>query len=106
MKPRIITLGPSPCPLFTVVRGRGILRSSSPEIASWYIRSTPPGDMLQLLHKKGRRSDHLSTPTLLRKEEEDGRNTRARHQLGESSARLARRFSAALILSSIVGAIV
>jgi hypothetical protein len=50
------------------VRGRGILRSSSPEIASWYIRSTPSGDMLQLLHKKGRRSDHLSTSTLLYEE--------------------------------------
>jgi hypothetical protein len=31
-------------------------------MASWYIRSTPSGDMLHLLHKKGRRSDHLSTP--------------------------------------------
>ena len=36
-----------------------------PEIASWYIRSTPSGDMLHLLHKKGRRSDHLATSTLL-----------------------------------------
>src|SRR5829696_6138144 len=66
--------------------GREILRSSSPEIASWYIRSTPSGDMLHLLHKKGRRPDHLSTSTLLRKEEEDGPNSRARHQLGERSA--------------------
>src|SRR5215210_8493678 len=77
--------------LFTEVPGRSVLGISSPEIASWYIRSTPSGDMLHLLHKKGRRSDHLSTPTLLRKEEEDGPNSRARHQLGERSARLARR---------------
>src|SRR5215203_389166 len=78
--------------------GREILRSSSPEIASWYIRSTPSGDMLHLLHKKGRRSDHLSTSTLLRKEEEDGPNSRASHQLGERSARLARRFGGGLDL--------
>src|SRR5215203_2377068 len=78
--------------------GREILRSSSPEIASWYIRSTPSGDMLHLLHKKGRRSDHLSTSTLLRKEEEDGPNSRARHQLGERSARLARRSGGGLDL--------
>src|SRR5918995_7134955 len=65
--------------LFTEVPGRRVLGISSPEIASWYIRSTPSGDMLQLLHKKGWRSDDLSTSTLLRKEEEDGPNSRARH---------------------------
>src|SRR5215213_8090137 len=54
--------------------------------------------MLQLLHKKGRRSDHLSTSTLLRKEEEDGPNSRTRHQLGERGARLARRFGGGLDL--------
>src|SRR5918994_7637516 len=84
--------------LFTEVRGRQILRSSSPEIASWYIRSTPSGDMIHMLHKKGRRSDHLSTSTLLRKEQEDGPNSRARHQLGERNARLARRFGGGLDL--------
>jgi hypothetical protein len=65
--------------LFTEVPGRSALGISSPEIASWYIRSTPSEDMIHLLHKKGRRSDHLSTPTLLRKEQEDGPNSRARH---------------------------
>src|SRR5215208_6908322 len=54
--------------------------------------------MLHLLHKKGRRSDHLSTSTLLRKEQEDGPNSRARHQLGERSARLARRSGGGLDL--------
>src|SRR5215211_3054615 len=54
--------------LFTEVPGRSVLGISFPEIASWYIRSTPSGDMLQLLHKKGRRSDHLSTSTLLYEE--------------------------------------
>src|SRR5215211_3012808 len=49
------------------------------EIASWYIRSTPSEGMIHLLHTKGWRSDHLSTPTLLRKEQEDGPNSRARH---------------------------
>src|SRR5829696_705948 len=80
------------------LRNDGVLGSSSPEIASWYIRSTPSGDMLHLLHKKGRRSDHLSASTLLRKEQEDGPNSRARHQLGERSARLARRFGGGLDL--------
>src|SRR5215204_4067763 len=84
--------------LFTEVPGRSALGISSPEIASWYIRSTPSEDMIHLLHKKGRRSDHLSTPILLRKEEEDGPNSRARHQLGERSARLARRFGGGLDL--------
>src|ERR687897_3690665 len=84
--------------LFTEVRGRQILRSSSPEIASWYIHSTSSGDMIHMLHKKGRRSDHLSTSTLSRKEKEDGPNSRARHQLGERSARLARRFGGGLDL--------
>src|SRR5215204_2589830 len=84
--------------LFTEVPGRSVLGISSPEIASWYIRSTPSGDMIHLLHKKGRRSDHLFTSTLLRKEEEDGPNSRARHQLGERSARLARRFGGGLDL--------
>src|SRR5918995_72551 len=84
--------------LFTEVRGRQILRSSSPEIASWYIHSTSSGDMIHMLHKKGRRSDHLSTSTLLRKEQEDGPNSTARHQLGERSARLARRFGGGLDL--------
>src|SRR5215207_2199935 len=84
--------------LFTDVPGRGVLGISSLEIANWYIRSTPSGDMLQLLHTKGRRSDHLSASTLLRKEEEDGPNSRARHQLGERSARLARRFGGGLDL--------
>src|SRR5215211_3379595 len=54
--------------------------------------------MLHLLHKKGRRSDHLFVSTLLRKEQEDGPNSRARHQLGERSARLARRFGCGLDL--------
>src|SRR5215204_1595839 len=84
--------------LFTEVPGRSALGISSPEIASWYIRSTPSEDMIHLLHKKGRRSDHLSTSTLLRKEEEDGPSSRARHQLGERSARLARRFGSGLDL--------
>src|SRR5215212_1234724 len=83
------------------LRNDGVLGSSSPEIASWYIRSTPSGDMLHLLHKKGRRSDHLSTSTLLGKEEEDGPNSRARHQLGERSARLARRFGGGLDLEQL-----
>src|SRR5215210_3954124 len=39
---------------------------SHQKLSSWYIRSTPSGDMLHLLHKKGRRSDHLSTATLLK----------------------------------------
>src|SRR5829696_2515403 len=52
--------------LFTEVPGRSVLGISSPEIASWYIRPTPSGYMLQLLHTKGRRSDDLSTSTLLK----------------------------------------
>src|SRR5918993_2596288 len=84
--------------LFTEVPGRSVLGSSSPEIASWYIHSTSSGDMIHMLHKKGRRSDHLSTSTLLRKEQEDGPNSTARHQLGERSARLARRFGGGLDL--------
>src|SRR5215212_5202542 len=35
---------------YQTVSGRGFLGSSSPEIASWYIHSTPSGDMLHLLH--------------------------------------------------------
>ena len=73
--------------LFTEVPRRRILRTSqarssekfAPEIASWYLRSTSSGDMLHLLHKKGRGSDRLFTSTLRRKEEGDGPNSRTRH---------------------------
>src|SRR5215211_3441180 len=76
----------------------GILGSSSPENSYMVYTLYPSGDMLHLLHKKGRRFDHLATSTLSRKEQEDGPNSRARHQLGEHSARLARRFGGGLDL--------
>ena len=55
---------PVPTPVYPFFRQfhDGVLGSSSREIASWYIRSTPSGDMLHLLHKKGRRSDLLLPP--------------------------------------------
>src|SRR5918994_6336808 len=84
---------------FSELRHNGVLGSSSPEIASWYIRSTPSGDMLQLLHNKGRRSDHLSNSTLLKEGGKgNGPNSKARHQLGERSTRLACRFGDSLDL--------
>src|SRR5215203_5236372 len=60
--------------------GRGILRSSSPEIASWYIRSTPPGICFTCcIRREGGLITFPPPPYYMRKEEEDGPNSRAGH---------------------------